>query len=164
MRRITISALVLSLIVATAPPAAAGGWATVEPDDAAAVRPLGIATELGFRVLQHGVTPASWVTATLVAVDATSGARLEMPMQAVGADGRFVVDVTFPEPGEWRWAVTLAELGSDANGVVTVVSPEEAFAAYAVRVEHLEQQLDAALTALEEQIAKGSDGDTAATR
>ena len=162
MRRLTSSAIVLSLCLAIAAPAAAGGWATVEPDDPTAVRPVGIATELGFRVLQHGKTPASWVSATLVAVNATSGARLETPMQAEGADGRFVASVTFPELGRWNWSVRLAELGSDSAGSLTVAPPEAAFAAYAERVDQLELQLAAALTALEEQIA--SDGATAAAR
>jgi hypothetical protein len=56
----------------------------------------------------------------------------------------------------------LAELGSDATGVVTVTSPEEAFDAYITRVDQLELQLAAALSALEEQVARN--GDTAAAR
>jgi hypothetical protein len=164
MRRIIPTATTLLLCLVLAAPASAGGWATVEPDDPTAVRPVGIATELGFRVLQHGKTPASWVTATLVAINATSGARLQTPLRAEGADGRFVASVTFPELGQWNWSVRLDELGSDSAGSLTVAPPVEAFAAYAERVHQLELQLAAAMTALEQVVADGRTGDAAAAR
>ena len=61
-------------------PVLAGGWAEVRPDAAATTQPPreGQPIEIGFTVLQHGETPAGWVTPTVHLMDITSGTTLDV--------------------------------------------------------------------------------------
>jgi hypothetical protein len=120
---LVLSALLATLLLAT--PASAGNWATAElaagPEPAA-----GVEQTYRFLIKQHGVTPVSWVTATFVATNLTTGEQVQFPMRAVDANGNFMTQVTFPEAGDWTWFVMLAELGTDqegAGGTLTVLEP-----------------------------------------
>jgi hypothetical protein len=122
--------LALLALLAGATPVAAGNWATATmdpaPDPAADVT-----STFGFTILQHGVTPAPWVTATFVATDLATGHQIMVPMHVDDASGHFTADVTFPDTGDWTWFVMLAELGTDqgsAGGTLTVLEPHVAAA------------------------------------
>lgn len=124
---IILSVLLVALLWAS--PVAAGNWATAHMDEPARPPVADQEATFGFVVLQHGVTPASWVTATFVATSLATGEQVQAPMRAVDADGRFVTNVTFPDAGDWSWYVSLAELGTDqegAGGTLTVAEPESA--------------------------------------
>ena len=112
-----LAALVL-LILAVAP-VTAGGWASITPDDAsAAAEPVaGEPVELGFTVLQHGETPAAWVSATVILVNAATGERITSQATSTGQDGHFVATVTPTDAGLWTWSVELAELATDPAAV-----------------------------------------------
>lgn len=89
----------------------AGGWATIVADPGNPPQPnAGEEFTFGFTVLQHGVTPAGWVGATFVAIDASTGQRIEAKATAQGADGHFVATVKLPQAGNWTWQVQLNEL------------------------------------------------------
>jgi hypothetical protein len=129
-RRLAIAVSTLLATLAWASPVAAGGWATATMDEGPAPA-AGIETPVRFLVLQHGVTPAPWVTATFVATNLATGDQIQVPMRADGADGHFVTSVAFPDAGDWTWYVMLAELGTDqdgAGGTLAVVEPADAVA------------------------------------
>lgn len=161
MRRLPILAAALLAILVWAAPAVAGNWATARMDGPAPTPIAGAETAFGFEVLQHGVTPVSWVTATFVATNLATKAQIQAPMHAVGADGHFETSITFPEPGEWTWYVLLAELGTDQDGAggtltVTAGDASAAEAGPVAQLAELERRLDAALdrlAALEQRLA-----------
>jgi hypothetical protein len=126
--RIALAALLAVLAGAT--PVAAGNWATARMDPAAETA-AGLKATFGFTILQHGVTPAPWVTATFVATNLATGDQIRVPMRADDASGHFTTDVTFPDTGDWTWFVMLAELGTDqdgAGGSLTVLGLDEVVA------------------------------------
>jgi hypothetical protein len=88
----------------------AGGWATITADPGNGQPTEGEPYGFGFTVLQHGVTPAGWVEARLVAVSGTTGERVEAEATAQGADGHFVATITLPTAGHWTWHVELSDL------------------------------------------------------
>jgi hypothetical protein len=117
----TLAALALPLLFVA--PVLAGGWAEVRPDAAATIEPPreGQTVEIGFTVLQHGETPAGWVTPTVHLVDITSGATLDVPASGRGPDGHFVATFTPSTAGFWSWTVSFPELAFDRIPVTLAV-------------------------------------------
>lgn len=102
-------ALVLTLTV----PVLAGGWADIVADAGTTDPPVeGQPIDIGFRVLQHGVTPAPWETATVHFQNASTGRFVDVVATNDRADGHFVATATLPEAGGWTWQVTLKDLQS----------------------------------------------------
>jgi hypothetical protein len=128
--RAFVAAGVLGLLVpALASGAAlAGGWATITPDEGSAtVEPReGEPVVLGFTVLQHGETPAPWEHPTVIAVNATTGERLDVAATSTGPDGHFEATIAFPEAGVWSWRVELRDLIVDmpVTSVVPVLTAD----------------------------------------
>ena len=60
--------------------------------------------------MQHGVTPAPWVTATVHFVDMSSGETIDVVAKNDNANGHFVATATLPRAGFWSWQVTLEDL------------------------------------------------------
>ena len=87
--------------LAFAASALAGGWATVTISDPPAEPTAGSTTALDLTVLQHGVTPVSWLTITVVATNAETGATVAGQATATGATGHYTVSLTFPTEGSW---------------------------------------------------------------
>jgi hypothetical protein len=109
----------------------AGGWAEIKADAATTTEPpiAGKPVSFGFMVLQHGVTPAGWVTPTVVFRDTLTGQTVEADVAAEGVDGHFVATVTLPTGGIWTWSVELAELVVDTPPwTVSVRMPDGAAA------------------------------------
>jgi hypothetical protein len=118
-----LAALASLLLVAGS--ALAGGWATITADAATTGdQPrAGETDEFGFTVLQHGVTPAGWVQATLVVEDLATGKTLRVAAAPQGADGHFVANVTFPDAGYWTWRVEITDLIAESPPrMVTVLT------------------------------------------
>ena len=97
--RITLLALAAVLLVPAG--AQAGGWATVELDQA----PSGIVADTPWRVelivKQHGITPLEGVKPSVrIANDA--GVVRTFPARATGRPGHYVATVTYPAAGTWR--------------------------------------------------------------
>ena len=136
-RALAAALLILGL---TLTGASAGGWATITADSTNPPQPnAGEKFTFGFTVLQHGVTPASWVGATFVGINTTTGARVEAKATNQGPDGHFVATVTLPNAGSWTWQVELTDLMVEtapqplvvatANGKLPTVNTAEMLAA-----------------------------------
>jgi hypothetical protein len=120
MRHRSLAAVLLaSLAVLTlsATSVLAGGWADVKPDAGTLEQPPieGESTVIGFTILQHGVTPAGWITPTVILTDLASGERMEVAAPAGDEQGHFAVPVTLPRSGLWTWTVAFDELAHDGR-------------------------------------------------
>jgi len=115
--------------LALASVALAGGWAQVTVSGGAVDPAAGEEASIDLSVLQHGVTPVSWPTLTVVATEHTSGAVVRAEAEARGTEGSYVATIVFPSPGEWTLTFASAELditGSDSISVappITAVQP-----------------------------------------
>jgi hypothetical protein len=96
----------LALLVLAVAPAAAGGVAIVVPaaDGGRAVE-AGTATTIEFTLLQHGVRPVDFGTATVVLTNTATGQTFRVRATPNGAAGGFRAAVTYPEGGWWAWHV-----------------------------------------------------------
>ncbi len=136
----------------------AGGWAEVRPDAAATTEPprQGEPLVIGFTVLQHGETPAGWVTPTVRFTSLTTGTIVDVAATRSGADGHFSATFTPDRAGYWTYVVTFPELASDGipvtvavadpSGVVPAFDPVAGLLAMqglAPRIDALEGQLEA---------------------
>ena len=134
-------ALAVGLLLLLVAPTLAGGWAEVRPDAATSTQPPreGQPLVLGFTVLQHGQTPAGWVTPTVRLMSLSGAKGLEAVATPSGADGHFTVTLTLDTAGYWSWVVTFPELISDeipqtlvvadADGVIPAFDPAMAISA-----------------------------------
>lgn len=150
--RLAAALAALCLLLALAAPVAAGGWAEIVPDAAATTEPMeGAATTVGFTVLQHGVTPAPWETATVQFVEPLRGTSFDVVAINDREDGHFTASVTFPTAGYWTWQVTLRDLASDhlpvavtvltAAGVTPAYDPATSLSAIALAKQQITDDL-----------------------
>ncbi|HET7168944.1 MAG TPA: hypothetical protein VFI69_07040 [Candidatus Limnocylindrales bacterium] len=122
-RRIAASLSALAMLLVLAVPVLAGGWADIKPDAQTSTSREGTPTEIGFTVLQHGVTPAPWETATVRFTDAATGDSFDVAAANDRSDGHFVASATLPHAGYWSWQVTLGSLASEQVPVrITVLT------------------------------------------
>lgn len=140
IRRIAASFAALAMLLILAVPVMAGGWAEIVADAQTDKPPVeGQPIAVGFKVMQHGVTPAPWETATVHFVDTGSGEKIDVVATNDNANGHFAATATLPHAGYWSWQVTLANLESDhvpvaltvrdANGQVPALDPASTLAA-----------------------------------
>lgn len=115
VRRTAAALAAFALLLVLAVPVLAGGWADIVADGQTTTEPPveGQPITLGFRVLQHGVTPAGWETATVHFTNASTGKTMDVVAKNDRGDGHFVATVQLPEAGFWSWHVTLQDLASD---------------------------------------------------
>jgi hypothetical protein len=100
-RRIRLaSVLGLLMAVALSAPAFAGGWAQAQLDAGTPPGEEGGTTEVGFTLLQHGVTPVDWGSVTVIAVNAASGETVTASARSDGGD-HWTASLAFPSTGEW---------------------------------------------------------------
>jgi hypothetical protein len=109
-RRFIALPLAVLASIAFAASVLAGGWATVTVSDPPAEPTAGSTTTLDLTVLQHGVTPVSWLAITVVATNAETGATVAGPAKASGATGHYTVSLTFPTEGSWTIAYASNDL------------------------------------------------------
>jgi hypothetical protein len=105
-----IAATAMLLVVAV--PVLAGGWAEIVADGQTKTPSEGTPIEIGFKVLQHGVTPASWETPTVHFTNPSTGESFDVVAKNDRPDGHFVATATLPDAGYWSWQVTLQDLES----------------------------------------------------
>jgi hypothetical protein len=118
----SIAATAMLLVLAAAP-VFAGGWAEIVADGQTRTPSEGTPIEVGFKVLQHGVTPASWETATVHFSNSSTGETFEVVAKNDRPDGHFVATTTLSDAGYWSWHVTLKDLESQHVPVrMTVLS------------------------------------------
>lgn len=122
LRRIAASIAAVAMLLILAVPVMAGGWAEIVADAQTSKPPVeGQPTEVGFKVMQHGVTPAPWETATVHFVDMGSGDTIDVVARNDNANGHFAATATLPHAGYWSWQVTLQNLESDHVPVTLAV-------------------------------------------
>ena len=112
MKRVTVSAasfaLAASLLLPF--PAAAGGWATVTVVGPESAPVAGAPWPLEVQVLQHGVTPIDWEQISVVGRDSVSGMVAAANGRPAETVGNYVLNVVFPETGDWVLEFGLHEL------------------------------------------------------
>jgi hypothetical protein len=114
IRRLAASLAAFALLLTLAAPVLAGGWADIVADAQTTEPPIeGQPFDVGFVVLQHGVTPAPWETATVHFTNASTGETIDVVARNDRSDGHFVVSATLPQAGYWSWQVTLKDLLSE---------------------------------------------------
>ena len=122
IRRLAATLAAIALLLALAAPALAGGWADVVADAQTVEPPVeGKPLVVGFRVLQHGETPAPWETATVHFTNTSTGKTMDVVATNDRADGHFTATATLPEAGYWSWQVTLQDLVSEHMPVTFAV-------------------------------------------
>jgi hypothetical protein len=100
-----------ALLVVLAAPVVAGGWATIQADAGTPPTPnAGEPVTFGFTVLQHGVSPAGWVSPTVVLTDTATGTTVQAAAVKEGVDGHFVATLTVPTAGFYTWQVQMPDL------------------------------------------------------
>jgi len=140
IRRIAAVIAATAMLLVLAVPAMAGGWAEIVADAGTTEPPVeDQPIEVGFKVMQHGVTPAPWETATVHFVDLGTGDRIDVDATNDAADGHFNATATLPHAGYWSWQVTLQNLASEhvpvtlavrtASGMLPAFDPATAQAA-----------------------------------
>lgn len=124
---------VIALLLLLVPAVMAGGWATITLDDAPGEIHAGEPWAVGFTVLQHGVTPVHNlgkdlpIVPKLTATNAVTGERLEALASRTEELGHFTVEITFPDEGEWEWAIEPRPLAGDTRfEPLTVLAPVNA--------------------------------------
>jgi hypothetical protein len=99
---------------------ARGGWAITTLDSLKAAPVARQSTEVGYTILQHGVTPVS-VDDTFIVVQPAKGEPLRFSGRVEGPVGHHVADVTFPGSGTFTWSVEQGWFGPQDLGTVDVV-------------------------------------------
>jgi hypothetical protein len=112
IRRIAAVLASTAMLLVLAAPVFAGGWADIVADGQTTTPKEGGSVDIGFRVMQHGVTPAPWETATVHFVNSSTGTTFDILAKNDDPNGHFVATATMPEAGFWSWQVTLANLES----------------------------------------------------
>jgi hypothetical protein len=118
-----ITAIALSILLALmfTVPAFAGGWATVTLDVYPTNVVAGESFQIGFTILQHGVTPVRGITPIISGT--LTGAKESISVMAVeeGEPGHYVADLNFPKAGEWSWKID--SFGVQAMPTLSVAEP-----------------------------------------
>ena len=130
IRRLAALVAACALLFALAVPALAGGWADIKADAQTTTEPPveGQPVDIGFVVLQHGVTPAPWETATVHFTNASTGTTLDVTAVNDDPNGHFTATAVLPEAGDWSWKVTLQDLQSTHQPVALQVAAAPATA------------------------------------
>ena len=168
IRRIAAVLAAIAMLLVLVVPAFAGGWAEIVADGQTTKPPVeGQPTEVGFKVMQHGVTPAPWETATVHFTDLGSGEKIDVVATNDDPNGHFSATATLPHAGYWTWQVTLEDLLSEhvpvtmsvrtASGALPPFDPAIALSAidraksevrteltqqFAIDIERLDQQAE----------------------
>jgi hypothetical protein len=112
IRRIAAIIAATAMLLVLAVPVMAGGWAEIMADGQTTTPKEGSSIEIGFRVLQHGQTPAPWENATVHFTNSSTGDTFDVIATNDRADGHFIATATMPDAGYWSWQVTLQDLES----------------------------------------------------
>jgi hypothetical protein len=117
--RLPLAIVTAALLSLAAGAVAAGNYADVGFTDGMDAPPTaGEEREIGFTLLQHGVTPVDFGEVT---VTATAPGMAPVTVQATPlGDGRWVAALTFTAAGDWQLRVTHSELETPPSVAVSV--------------------------------------------
>lgn len=121
IRRLAAILAAMAMLLVLAVPVLAGGWAEIVADGQTVTPKEGSSVEVGFKVMQHGETPAPWENATVHFTNSSTGTSFDVAAKNDREDGHFIATATLPEAGFWSWQVTLANLQSDHQPVQMTV-------------------------------------------
>ena len=96
-------AVLLALIFTV--PVFAGGWAVVTLDEFPTNVVAGESFDIGFTVLQHGVTPVAGITPIITGTLTGAKESVSVIAQEEGQPGHYVASLKFPTAGEWSWEI-----------------------------------------------------------
>lgn len=119
-RRLGSSIVTMLAVLVFAGGAQAGGWARVTVTGLPADPAAGEVTAIELDVLQHGQTPVSWPTLTVVATDG-SGAVVRAGATPHGPVGSYVATIVFPAAGAWRLSFESTDLIMEGTAAVDVM-------------------------------------------
>jgi len=97
--------LAVLLAVIFTVPVFAGGWASVTLDELPTNVVAGESFELGFTVLQHGVTPVTGITPIITGKLTGGKESISVYAKEEGEPGHYVASLKFPKAGEWSWKI-----------------------------------------------------------
>jgi hypothetical protein len=80
--------------------------------------------QVGYTVLQHGITPFL-TTETGIWARAQDGQALSFPGTAQGAPGHYVAEVRLPTAGSWSWEVGAGPFERQQLGSLTILPATE---------------------------------------
>ena len=115
---LSLLGLLGGLLLLVTPGARAGGWAMVTLDTLPIEPHAGQPLHLGFMVRQHGLTPindlpgAGPLQPYLLARNMDTAETIQVEAHQEGPPGHFVVEVTFPSPGDWAWEIRPEPFGA----------------------------------------------------
>ncbi len=114
----------LGLLLASAAPALAGGWAvtTLDTLPAGGLR-AGETYRLGYTIRRHGQTPFDGATTEIRARLVATGEMVRFLGVPADGRGRYVAEVHFPAEGEWTWLVTQEPFAPQELGSLSVLPP-----------------------------------------
>ena len=118
-RALTGAFVVVLVLLASATAAAAGGWAVSTLDETPVPVP-GEPVDVGFTVLQHGVTPVDVAEGVGIEITSSVGTVQRFPAEPSGAPGHYVASVVFPEAGDYTWSVQQGMFAPQDLGGLTV--------------------------------------------
>lgn len=120
VRLVVTAAAALVVVAGPGTSASAGGWAVGSIDsipEAAAGRTV----DVGFTILQHGVTPVDLDDDVGVEIVLGDGTVQFFPATGAGETGRYIAAVTFPSaPGEYSWNLRMGWFGAQELGRLDV--------------------------------------------
>jgi hypothetical protein len=93
------AAAMMTLLLAST--ALAGGWASATLDEQPTDPGAGGTMEIGFTLLQHGVTPVDWGQPLVMLVNDETGQRVTADARQSGAKGHWTAELTVPSAGRW---------------------------------------------------------------
>ncbi len=110
----------LVILAGSGSSASAGGWAIGSIDAVPDAR-AGHTVDVGFTILQHGLTPVDLADDVGVEIVLAEGTVEFFPATNAGATGRHVSEVTFPStPGEYSWNLRMGWFGTQELGTLDV--------------------------------------------
>ncbi len=125
-RSIGITIVVVLTCLASALPAAAGGWAVVRLDPSSTTPTVDAPWTVGFMVMRHGVTPFNADPVHLDARHRETGQLIRADAHQDGAVGHYVAEVIFPRAGAWKWSITPEPFEPTSFEPLTVLGPSTA--------------------------------------
>ncbi|BAN04226.1 hypothetical protein YM304_39120 [Ilumatobacter coccineus YM16-304] len=113
-------ATVITLLICVSAPASAGGWA-VGSLDAVPAPSAGETVEIGFTILQHGVTPADLADDVGIEIIGTDGMVSYFAAEQDDTVGHYTASVTFPTTaGEYEWNIRMGWFGPQELGSLNI--------------------------------------------
>jgi hypothetical protein len=121
--RFFLPAVLLGAGLVGAATVAAGGMAMVTVTDVPADPPAGEDVALGFTVMQHGETPVSWPTITVLATESSTGDVVRAPSKPEGPTGSYAATIVFPTEGRWTLTFESNDLYMEGSAAMRVAPP-----------------------------------------